>query len=282
VQNNTSNDNISLCRVKIYDNESGLIKNTLLGIAVFEVYGFVVERFTPATINTQFDVEISRSRNSSNDSSASTTNASSTNQEMISSSSKYTQASTSIHTIGGFMGGCAHGIIASLWNAIAISIQQRPQNMAYTNAVAVRSLLNPAIVLIRRQLAGMITHHSLSHAVLFGSYEASKRCLLSHFQPNVYGTTNTDRDIDRNTSSIKEFERMEQIARIEYLMCIVMAGGLAGQAQHLICLFTERLFLHSAAKTWAHLHWRTLTIPLAMSFFPSSIAFVAFEYGKGS
>jgi hypothetical protein len=256
-----------------FNDVQGLVKNTILGIIVFEVYDSIVERF-----GHKGGVDNIRLFRTLNDSSTSVTKSCQRQPEISSSTMLIKLQPISIHIFGGLLGGCSHGIVASLWDAVATSIHQQPSNASYMNFKGIRSVAYPGIVWMHLHLPGMIAHHGLSHAVLFGSYEVSKRFLLSLYPFSVAGATDTHSG--QVHSITKAYDGTEQIARVEYLSCIVVAGGFAGQTQHLTSLFTDRIFLQSKMPTWSHPHWMTLVFPLAMSFLPSSIAFVAYEYGK--
>ena len=115
-------------------------------------------------------------------------------------------------------------------------------------------------------LRPMILHHASAHAALFGSYELLKRQLLewsgldSHSQ---HGPA--------------------------YLASVSVAGGVAGQVQHILSHYSEQwLRLEeggtippAAAESTAALKlrppaWRSVL----MAFPASAIGFIAFEYGR--
>jgi hypothetical protein len=156
----------------------------------------------------------------------------------------YARASVATHAFAGSLGGCAHGVAGTAWDtAFAASPDGR------------RSVL--------RSMPGMMVHHGLAHAVLFGSYEGSKRMLLSCLNSNNHLSTNSI-----------ELEGAEPVTRVEYLGCVAVAGGLAGQAQHVVSHYSEQAVITPIRWTLPALR------PLLVAFVPSGIAFVALEYGR--
>ena len=228
---------------------------------MFEIYGAIVDSFIPAHI-------VSKRVDDTSQTSAVTTASRILSLEPLLNDNNL-MAHVSIHSLGGFMGGAAHGVVATLWDSISIQNQNKIPKHAPCQLGLTHGRLNPALVMSRYQLPGMITHHGLSHAVLFGSYELSKRLIFSR----TLCTKHTYHDVGHDSSE----QNQEHTVQVEYLTYIFLAGGLAGQAQHIASHFTEKLFLKYTNS--ACFSWKTL-LPLAMSFFPSGIAFVAFEYGQ--
>ena len=104
-------------------------------------------------------------------------------------------------------------------------------------------------------------HHSFAHALLFGSYQGTKRLLMS-----------TREDPGGQSS--------------HHLGVVALAGGFAGQCQHVCSHFAEQwlgLAEMSRGLDWRHrmrvAAWPTLRSTM-VSFPPSAVGFVAFEYGK--
>lgn len=189
-----------------------LVKNTLLGLAVFEAYGAVIERMAPIS---------STNKGEKRD--------------------PYAQASVTTHAFAGSVGGFSHGVAGTVWDTIAAAPESR------------RSVL--------RTMPRMVVHHGLAHSVLFGGYEGAKRVFLSYLNSNS-----------------EQLEGIEPVTRIEFLGCVAVAGGLAGQAQHLLSHYSEQVFTSGTPET---VRWSGTTLrPLLFAFIPSSIAFVALEYGR--
>jgi hypothetical protein len=136
-----------------------------------------------------------------------------------------------------------------------------------------------------RYSASTFLHHSLSHSVLFGSYQLSKRSLArlrSHHRRSAGGNgVGGDDDALRFAT-------------------IAVAGGLAGQCQHVVGHLSERWLglaaVDVAAAATANLPASSSPsslrrLVLSSSFWPtwrstaltfplSAVGFLAFEYGK--
>lgn len=243
---------------------TGLVKNTILGVVVFEAYGSIVDYFIPKP-----------SSCNSVDEKMQTFNAAPADRPGVLRALPYINSFeivVGIHTLGGFIGGSAHGVVATLWDSVAVALRTTPHRW---DTATLHDSLNPAVRLMRQQLRGMILHHAFSHAVLFGSYELSKRLILSHWTPGVKRTPNSLGN-DENAALVKSTNQ-EPMVQVEYLAYVFLAGGIAGQLQHTVSHFTEKFFLRRSNS--AFLPLRALVLPFLVSFFPSGIAFVALEYG---
>jgi hypothetical protein len=181
---------------------TALVKNTVLGAAVFETYGYAVEHMAPPP---KQDEE----------------------------ADEYARASTPVHFVAGAIGGSVHGIVGTLWET----------------AAGERTL---------RTLPKMTLHHSSAHAALFGSYEALKRLFLENL------------GLDSRSYQGPA-----------YLGSISIAGGVAGQVQHIVSHFSEQWLRLEETEATAV---RTIRPPVMrnvlMAFPASAVAFVAFEYGR--
>lgn len=180
------------------------------------------------------------------------------------------------HFLAGAAGGAAHAVLslalevkvnASLATSIS-SMKQPNHSLQQTKPLHLLQL--PSMM----YSASSICHHSLAHSILFGSYQLTKRALLQYFPP--FDSTN-------NTSISGISDNNMHIASI------AIAGGIAGQMQHVTSHFTEQwLGLEEGEmkqSSSAFLRrmkiatWPTLRSTL-VAFPPSAIGFVAFEYGK--
>jgi hypothetical protein len=219
--------------------ELDLAKNTLLGMAVFQTYELAVEAMAPAPV---FDPNVHTNRRID----------------------PYAQASVGMHGIAGGLGGCMHGVAGIVWDMGSAFSRDggRPSNDAIGTPNRSRQLR-------------LIAHHAFAHAVLFSSYEAFKRGLLLRFQtasPSIAVVDPFD-----ESQPVEGMAGKEPMTRIEYLGCVALAGGLAGQVQHVVSLYSEQLLMHGIPKWWSV---ALLPRPLLLAFVPSSIAFVALEYGR--
>ena len=167
------------------------------------------------------------------------------------------------HFMAGGLGGASHAILSlglemKLHNKSTINtIPQKGMNYKVTNATMMNRfhLQYPTV---NYSLSSLL-HHSMAHAVLFGSYQTTKRILLSNITlPN----NNNNYDIS-------------------HAAMISTAGGIAGQLQHVTSHLSEQYLGISGPRVSS---FRCLTLPTLRSnliAFPiSSIGFVAFEYGK--
>ena len=225
-----------------------LVKNTLLGIAVFESYGYAISYFSgdrPASMPVNFVA----SENPDGYSLESTTCAAEdvdSNQEdnddddddidIYERPDDYSRAPLPAHFLAGGLGGSVHGV--------AETLLERP----------------------RPRLPANILHHGVAHAVLFGTYESMKRALIQQWRP-------------------LQLEPDRHVIHVGYLSTFALAGGLAGQLQYMVSHYTEQLFhTHGENNLAEAFSWRRLSHPgirpTLGAFLPGAIGFVAFEYGK--
>ena len=121
-----------------------------------------------------------------------------------------------------------------------------------------------------QQAAYHTLHHTIAHSVLFGSYEFLKRSILHELHHGDDFETNGSKPTFLGGS---------------YLAGFALAGGFAGQLQHLVSHCTESMTFESGITSTKLAH-RLVTPrapavrPLLMAFPPSAIGFIAFEYGK--
>lgn len=148
------------------------------------------------------------------------------------------------HFAAGAAGGGAHAVLS-------LAVDSMPRSMGSLR------LSLPSVGYAFRSCA----HHSFAHAVLFGSYQKTKRLLMS-----------TREDPGGQSS--------------HHLGVVALAGGFAGQCQHVCSHFAEQwLGLAELSKglDWRQrikvAAWPSLRSTL-VSFPPSAVGFVAFEYGK--
>ena len=221
-----------------------LAKNTVLGMAVFATYEGVVE----------YELQSS----SAND-----------RNGIIVSSDPFAAASLSRHVIAGFLAGTAHAGVNYTMDGMVRMRHNMFGGVAKGTAPAPSPFLPYTM------------HHAISHGVLFGSYEGTKRVLVPFLGGGIgeknHHKANHDDDENMHYSN---------------LLAIGLAGGIAGTLQHVVSEYTETTFVSSYSQIWQK-DWtfseRLQLLPraslpspraLAMAFIPSSIGFVAFEYGK--
>jgi hypothetical protein len=150
----------------------------------------------------------------------------------------------------------------------------------------------------------------MAHAMLFSTYEGTKRVL----QQNVMIIGNDNHD-DKNALYNKNYKmsehheylvddgkhQYEHENTLQHAVVIGLAGGIAGQIQHVVSHYTESwLQVGENDSPWTHSRkklkvrdvlfahdwkiWRRNGPPslrsILMAFPPSAIGFIAFEYGK--
>ena len=190
---------------------SSVVKNTILGAAVFETYDYVVSYLAPPRSGTESETF---------------------------ETDEYARASLGAHFEAGACAGSVHGIASTVWDSVG----------------------QPNVI---KTLPAMIIHHSIAHSVLFGSYETIKRL----------GPWIDDSREDE----------------IPYFASVTVSGGLAGQIQFIVSHYTEQWLGLAEGQVTPRPFSRNMirfvasppTLrPFLLAFPPSSISFLAFEYGK--
>jgi hypothetical protein len=167
-----------------------LVKNTLLGAAVFETYEYMVTYLAPPEQSCQ-------QMNNKND-----------HNDLVD-DDVYARASLQSHFLAGACGGLVHAIPSTFWEP-----QQPSSNVVIMSSSRALSQCY--------YLSAMIIHHSIAHSLLFGCYESVKREFVL-----------------RDKQQQQQFRHDE----IPYFASVSMAGGLAGQIQHVISHYTEQWLL---------------------------------------
>jgi hypothetical protein len=232
-----------------------LFRNTLLGMAVFESYGYVVSSLSPAAApaaagggggerNDQemHDSRVSRLNNTdldAHDDHVDDDDDDDDGSVLFGEPDEYSRASLPSHFFAGSLAGSIHGLASTLMEG------------------------NPTSRSTVRYLSWNTLHHSVAHSMLFGSYESIKR--------GMFHLTGDD-------------EHSVSISRAYHVLTFSVAGGLAGQIQHMASHYLEGGL--GLANETLQVNWqpalRTAPAirPLLWAFPPSAIGFVAFEYGK--
>ncbi|CAB9521575.1 expressed unknown protein [Seminavis robusta] len=224
-----------------------LVKNTVLGALVFETYCGVV-----AHSDTILSSIIHFSPHRTNGSDEGNIDHTSNDDKDI-----FEAAPIPIHFLAGAAAGSMQGIGGIIWDTTSESISNRKMSM-------------PKLPL----LTSGVGQHAAAHSVLFGSYESFKRSFLWAWQ---YWDPEVNQQVLLGGGK-ESFMALLPHQRLEYLSVITMAGGLAGQFQHVISYALEqprerRLVVSQALPSLRSMLW---------AFPPSAIAFLAFEYGKDS
>ena len=227
--------------------------NTVLGMAVYGTYEGLIERYAP--VADHFDEPNSDVLNNA------TGQIYPGSEEWVDENDDAMERATlPQHFMAGGLGGALHAIL-SLGLEMKVhtksTIPQQGLNLNITNAT-IMNRFHLQYPTMNYSLSSLF-HHSMAHAILFGSYQTTKRMLLSNITlPN----NNNNYDIS-------------------HAAIISTAGGIAGQLQHVTSHLSEQYLGISGPRvsSFRHLTWPTLRSTL-LAFPISSIGFVAFEYGK--
>ena len=195
------------------------------------------------------------------------------------------------HAGAGACAGAVHGFLSVSFDSSLYIYQQRSTlwNAFYnqsTRSSVMHQLVNQSIP----WSFAYTMHHTIAHAVLFTSYEWTKRTLHSQH-----------RKVDRNETNV-EGKNIQNMFWNGDVVIIGIAGGIAGKFQHIVSHYTEQIFHVGENQTWNNdqkkltdhkephkafkqtARRRLLVAPtawsIAISFFPSAVGFIAFEFGK--
>jgi hypothetical protein len=163
----------------------------------------------------------------------------------------FSRASIRAHVGAGALAGALDGLLSSVW-------ESKSQSMQF----------------FFQKAPSLILQQSLSHALLFGSYEWCKRKLIHQLHSSPWGEWKD--------------------SGLSHLMCIGLAGGVAGQLQTLTNHYGEQILERQPSaerllqsKPWSvqlRFLWKKVHHPslgsMMAAFVPSAVGFVAFEYGK--
>jgi hypothetical protein len=235
-----------------------MLKNTVLGAIVFETFCQVV-----SSLSQQVVFLTTTSSNTTKEGMEPEKTISNNDNKDI-----FETAPIPVHFLAGAAAGSIQAIGSTVWDSTTRSITTR------------RIVLSSNV----SSLSIAIGQHAAAHSVLFGSYETFKRTLLQKWNPHLFDPeVHNEIELSNGHSlrrSLLSSTLLLPHQRPEYLSAIVIAGGLAGQAQHIVSHILEQT-------TPGQQPFRFVTkrsLPSLKStlwaFPPSAIAFVAFEYGK--
>lgn len=248
-----------------------LAKNTILGMAVFATYEEMIDLFEVKNQNEDLDLIDTSSGGVHN------------GKRQISSTL------LSQHYAAGFCAGSVHAGLESVIESF-VAVVWRPLQHRFLSPEASAVPSNAA----RAVFFPNLLHHATAHAVLFGSYETVKRTAKL-----VLANTNNNTD-DTHTSTGTETNSMEHETDHGFLdghlVAVSLAGGTAGVFQQVVGDVTEQmtkalqLERENAAKGKDQQQLgkmiasirppRYSARSLLMLSIPTSIGFVAFEYGR--
>ena len=220
-----------------------LVKNALLGAAVFETYE-------------QMLIQLSQDKDPEHDLEPDV----------------YSKTSLVEHFYSGFCAGSVHGALSLTSDAMQTNYQSKQSRNGP------RKQFNLYSVWVGRGSYTM--HHALSHAVLFSSYEGSKRRMN-------FWLNERRKNLHTSCSNIDQEEFMIDTVYGD-VFAIGIAGGIAGQVQTFVSHYSE-LWSDGMKKKQTNgetfkQSLKKYPLPSArsivLSFPASAIGFVAFEFGK--
>lgn len=232
--------------------------NTVLGMAVYGTYEGLIERYAPVAEHS----DETRNYDKMNKTTGLIHTAS---EELVDENDDaMDRATLPQHFMAGGLGGASHAILSL---GLEMKLSNKSNNLNAIPQQGMSYKVTNATVMNRFHLQyptmtyslSSLFHHSMAHAVLFGSYQTTKRMLLFNITP-----PNNKNNYD-----------------ISHAAIISIAGGIAGQMQHVTSHLSEQYLGISGPRVTS---FRYLTLPTLRStllaFPTSSIGFVAFEYGK--
>jgi len=243
------------------------VTNTILGIAVFATYEEVIEHVAPSeqTLHHMHNNMIAETEADD------TRDDADENYSVTTTTDVMDRATLPQHCLAGLMAGTSHAVLSLVMmvkrsNADAATSTIHHSNTTIPNLIERQKPIHlqyPAL----NYSAAYILHHSLAHCVLFGSYQWTKRVLIERVGRS--GSSNND--------------------TLLHVGSIALAGGLAGQSQHVTSHLSEQCLglidevrytsTSSFLRRLKHATWPTWRSTW-LAFPPSAIGFLAFEYGR--
>lgn len=222
-----------------------LVKNTLLGAAVFETYEYMVTYLAPPEQSCQ-------QMNNKNDH----------NNDLVD-DDVYARASLQSHFLAGACGGFVHAIPSTFWEQ-----QQQSSNVVMMSSSRALSQCY--------YLSAMIIHHSIAHSILFGCYESIKRELVLRDKQQQPQFRHDEIPYFASVSTAGGLAGQIQHVISHYTeQWLLLVGAenttAAPSSSRLVIQLLPRVFVSASPPTLR---------PTLFAFFPSAISFVAFEYGK--
>lgn len=260
------------------------ITNTILGMAVFATYEGMIEHLATTPSTTSKNETTSETTNSIVLQSNYPSDIDECNFDVMD------HATLPQHFLAGAMGGASHAVLSSVFD-IKFGVSPPGDVLLSSTTKGTTTYHHPILQTFSSRpmqlqvptlhfSTSSIIHHSLAHSVLFGSYQLTKRLLVSQ----MHSHNSEDND---NNSTLGYGNNSDTIR----VATIAVAGGIAGQFQHVISHFSEQWVLLNHTSTTTTLSptsllrcvtlsswptWRSTLI----AFPPSAIGFLAFEYGK--
>lgn len=219
-----------------------LLKNTMLGAAVFGSYEKLI---------TLIDDNNNIKNNCNNNEEQ---NQSTTDYLCLLKQDAYSRVSVLHHFGAGACSGSIHGFLSISLDSIHYLYNQRKEIMLQKNNTS--QLLKQKVYQSLPWSVSYTLHHSLAHAVLFSTYEWTKRWLHSFEKDsNNYYNDNqlvissqqsmfslASSSAAPSSSSAPSSAAAPSSSWFSYdVVAIFIAGGIAGQMQHIVSHFSEQI-----------------------------------------
>lgn len=249
---------------------TALVKNTILGTAVFQMYEETIVYLDQCN----FKLRNPNGRMSAMD------------NDDTKIADAYTRTMVSQHFVAGLVAGSVHSMLHMSFQ----SVEYLQQHHHRRNLASTKTMYIPSFPSSLASWSMRLTfHHAVAHATLFSTYEGTKRFLLG-------GVGRKNFIVGKDILDQKEENENENT--LQYVLTIGLAGGIAGQMQHIVSHYTEAwLQVSENDSPWTHSGqklrdilfsydwklWRKNGPSLRstlMAFPPSAIGFIAFEFGK--
>ena len=270
-----------------------MMKNMILGAAVFETYCYVVQHWAPPSGSTTLTGinQVALNKDKDKDNWNPVPSAPRTSTSLL--DDPMTLASPGWHAVAGGIGGAVQGIMVTVWDCLAVmTATTTPTSTAPHVMVAEPN----------RMLRFLLHPSTWSHAALFGSYESLKRQWVQMCE-NTSSTTPTT--TSRSSPRIAPMEACQDksIPTLSLpwnwiqLSSVVVAGGVAGQVHHVTNHYLEHIVRRLRLQNQPATTRRNLSLLLlfrkhgiippppslksVIGAFPmSAVGFVVFEYGQ--
>ncbi|KAL7579999.1 hypothetical protein ACA910_004989 [Epithemia clementina (nom. ined.)] len=264
------------------------VKGSVLGMAVFGVYDYLILRRTAALVDkgmadpTASNQVLLRLFKTNKDIATRHPNTHALRLDSMVSWHLDHQLPLYMHLQAGALAGLIQSFVLDAWEIGEYLVLHRTST---TSSQLYHNLIETNVELILRR--GL--HHAIGFATLFGSYEAIRfsmaqstwYSLASNPQPlldslNKWGSSKTTSEAHGRITTSYDITFLP-------ITITFIAGGLAGQAYFIATHYLRQWKIgtlaakaykkHHAAK-WKHIHWR----PFAATFVPTGISFIAFQY----
>ena len=219
------------------------------------------------------------------------------------------QGTVTQHFVAGGIGGMANAILLLLLESVKIipssnsSSSATSSSSSSSNASSLKNghwtantnynrLLLPSLsyhlhVPTLRYATSLVLHNTLSHSILFGTYQLSKQCIeqqqqyriigqLEYTQDGLTAANNGGGDTNINNNNNHHDDINDHYDNIVQFATIAIAGGVAGQCQFIASYMSER-WLGLVIDETTHAATATTTKAAAASTMKSPLSSTLFQ-----